>query len=134
MLTAGQDSGYYPFILSIFSVMFIRRENMETVWADVMQVYPTPTIGVLSTGDELTEPTTKFLSRGQVPHIYCKTKLHNLGCIFLSLARSLPLLIKECLVVMQGQHVFLAHSRIGESISSPFLGPKFTVHDLFQVV
>lgn len=35
----------------------------------VMQVYPTPTIGVLSTGDELSEPATKVLSRGQVPHL-----------------------------------------------------------------
>ncbi|XP_062171703.1 molybdopterin biosynthesis protein CNX1 isoform X3 [Alnus glutinosa] len=32
----------------------------------MVKVYPTPTIGVLSTGDELTEPTTKFLNRGQI--------------------------------------------------------------------
>lgn len=31
-----------------------------------MQVYPTPTIGVLSTGDELVEPTNESLSRGKV--------------------------------------------------------------------
>lgn len=35
----------------------------------VFQVYPTPTIAVLSTGDELMEPTTSCLSRGQV-HVF----------------------------------------------------------------
>lgn len=32
----------------------------------MVKVYPTPTIGVLSTGDELSEPATKVLSRGQI--------------------------------------------------------------------
>ena len=36
----------------------------------IMQVYPAPTIAVLSTGDELVEPTYESLSRGQVVHTY----------------------------------------------------------------
>lgn len=33
-----------------------------------LQVYRTPTVGVLSTGDELVEPTTRNLGCGQVLH------------------------------------------------------------------
>ncbi|XP_059429475.1 molybdopterin biosynthesis protein CNX1-like isoform X3 [Corylus avellana] len=39
---------------------------LATMGVMMVKVYPTPTIGVLSTGDELTEPTTKFLNRGQI--------------------------------------------------------------------
>uniref|UniRef100_A0A2N9J1U7 Molybdopterin biosynthesis protein CNX1 n=1 Tax=Fagus sylvatica TaxID=28930 RepID=A0A2N9J1U7_FAGSY len=39
---------------------------LATMGVMMVKVYPTPTIGVLSTGDELVEPTTKFLSRGKI--------------------------------------------------------------------
>ncbi|KAL5830693.1 hypothetical protein ACOSQ3_016110 [Xanthoceras sorbifolium] len=39
---------------------------LATVGVTMVKVYRTPTIAVLSTGDELVEPTTQFLSRGQI--------------------------------------------------------------------
>lgn len=47
---------------------FMNRETSNRTYC-VLQVYPTPTIAVLSTGDELVEPTTACLSRGQVLHV-----------------------------------------------------------------
>ncbi|CAH1436199.1 unnamed protein product [Lactuca virosa] len=39
---------------------------LATVGVLTVKVYPTPTIGVLSTGDELVEPTNETLSRGKI--------------------------------------------------------------------
>ncbi|KAK4855344.1 hypothetical protein QYF36_006283 [Acer negundo] len=39
---------------------------LATVGVTLVKVYRTPTIAVLSTGDELEDPTTRFLSRGKI--------------------------------------------------------------------
>ncbi|KAG1330826.1 molybdopterin biosynthesis protein CNX1 [Cocos nucifera] len=39
---------------------------LATVGVTMVKVYPRPTVAVLSTGDELIEPVTKTLSRGQI--------------------------------------------------------------------
>ncbi|MED6168321.1 calnexin Cnx1 [Stylosanthes scabra] len=39
---------------------------LATVGVTMVKVYPTPTVAVLSTGDELVEPTTRLLNHGQI--------------------------------------------------------------------
>ncbi|KAI4382195.1 hypothetical protein MLD38_008190 [Melastoma candidum] len=39
---------------------------LATVGVTMVNVYPTPVVALLSTGDELVEPTTKLLNRGQI--------------------------------------------------------------------
>ncbi|XP_047317740.1 molybdopterin biosynthesis protein CNX1 [Impatiens glandulifera] len=65
---------------------------LATVGVMMVKVYPLPTIGVLSTGDELVEPSTKHLGRGQIRdsnssmllaaalQMHCKVLDLGIGC------------------------------------------------------
>ncbi|KAM3741039.1 hypothetical protein ACB098_08G145500 [Castanea mollissima] len=113
----------------------------------MVKVYPTPTIGVLSTGDELSEPATKVLSRGQVfmkpgkPLTFAEINLEQAESIMQKkiLAFGLPGNPVSCLVCFDlfvvptirhlsgwgNTHLFRVQARLQQPIKTDLARPEF---------